>query len=217
MATSKSKPKFIPTRREFLGTLFAGAGGAAVGAALPDFGNDETPGEIYLPEEALEKLSLRAKLEHRLGGLNIDEEILERLITDFESFEAKFDAILIAQGSAFTYNLTAQDYFNECIEDRQFQILMIPLMVNYGVFEALHLYNFDNYSNEDWKAEIEKEYGLTYLQANFALKTLDNHMRDKGLSHVFLSLALGAAATLGDKLHQRFSKDVAEVPKGPWE
>lgn len=217
MAKSRSRPKFIPTRREFLGTLFAGAGGAAIGAVLPDFGNEDAPEELFPPKEEFDQLTLRTKLEHRLGGLSIDEDNLERLIIDFENFEAKFDALLIAQGSALTYNVTSQEYFEECLDDRQFQILLIPFMVNYGVFEALHIYNFENYMNEDWKAEIEQEYGLTYIQANLALKTLDNHMRGRGMPDMFLSVAIGVGATLADKLHSHFFDNEPEIPKGPWE
>lgn len=217
LATSGNRPKFIPSRREFLGTLFAGVGGAAVGAALPDFGDDYDVDNITQTDEQFAQLSLRGKLQENLRGQSIEESDLDRLIEDFENFEAKFDALIIGQGTALTYNLTASDYFEECIEDRQFQILMLPLMVNYGVFEMLHLYNFENYANEDWKAEIEQEYDLTYLQANLALKTLDNHIRDKGVGNVFLALATGAAATLSDKLHQKFIKGNSEIPKGPWE
>ena len=196
---------------------FAGVGGAAVGAVLPDFGDDYDPENLTQSDDEYTLLSLRAKLLENLSDLGIEDDVLEKLIQDFEAFETKFDALIIAQGAALTYNATASDYFEECIEDKQFQILFIPLAYNYGAFEVLHTYNFQNYKGEDWKADIEKEYDFTYLQANYALKTLDNHMRDKGLSHVFLSLAIGAAATLGDKLHQRFSKGDVEVPKGPWE
>lgn len=184
---------------------------------LPDFGNDYDADNITQTDEQFARLSLRGKLHENLRGLGIDKKTLERLIQDFEAFEAKFDALILAQGSALTYNMAASEYFEECIKDRQFQILMLPLMVNYGVFEALHLYNFKNYANEDWKAEIEQEYGLSYLQSHLALKTLDNHIRDKGAGNMFLALALGAGATLIDKLHQNYTKAKVETPTNPWE
>lgn len=172
---------------------------------------------VFTEENAAKppETGIRGAMVYHMGHLNIDPKTFERMITDFEWFEIKMDAILAAQAAGVSYNVMASDYVDECLKDKQFQILAVPMAASL-IFEDI-MYQNDFADPIDWVDDIAAEYEISYIQASHAIGTLRRYLDQKAYITPIIMSAAGMGMGIADKRFLQNKEEEADVPKGPWD
>ena len=195
------------SRRRFLSCTLAGVASAG-GAASFNIG-----------AEAARTLMEVSPLAQKLIAENphIDEQALKKIADDHRDIDHHIGVVVAGLSGMGAYRFFASDYWQEALKDRQYQVMMAPILGN-GIFLGAAPWLVDREYNSEKSARYYADtYNISWVEGLEVSHTISDYMNKTflGLYFALPSVAMAAIAPKAEREMKEYH-DEKMVEIGPW-
>lgn len=195
------------SRRRFLSCTLAGVASAG-GAASFNIGSEAA--QVIMEASPLEKL-LIAENPH------IDEQALKQIAEDHRDIDHHIGVLVAGLSGMGAYRFFASEYWQEAIKDKQYQVMMAPIIGN-SIFLGAAPWLADREYNPEKDARFYADnYDISWVEGLEVSHTISDYM-NKSFLGLYFAVPSVAMASLAPKAEREMKEyhDEKMIELGPW-
>lgn len=195
------------SRRRFLSCTLAGVASAG-GAASFNIGSEAA---LAVMEASPLETKLIAENPH------IDEQVLKQIADDHRDIDHHIGVLVAGLSGMGAYRFFASEYWQEAIKDKQYQVMVAPIIGN-SIFLGAAPWLVDReYNPEKDARHYADTYGISWINGLDVQHTISDYM-NKSFLGLYFAVPSVAMAALAPKAEREMKDYHAEkmLELGPW-